>query len=167
MPILAVGCFYCVFCRFLFMPRLYFVQCRWTLWFYDFQVTLSSVCLFDAGSLFHVWSCARCRRRATFCLCPLKTILHVLFSGISRSLSALLKRTFWNDLSLQISFLPPSRQCHRIVGNLLLSSYLDNIHRESKKTRHQTLSHNFTNYYPIFKKFSLKNSVVNLQQVRI
>jgi len=33
-----------------------------------------------------------------------------------------------------------------------------------KKTRHQTLSHNFTNYYPIFKFFSLKDSVVNLQQ---
>jgi len=33
-----------------------------------------------------------------------------------------------------------------------------------KKTRHQTLSHNFTNYYPIFKIFSLKDSVVNLQQ---
>jgi len=34
----------------------------------------------------------------------------------------------------------------------------------SQKTRHQTLSHNFTNYYPIFKFFSLKDSVVNLQQ---
>ena len=38
------------------------------------------------------------------------------------------------------------------------------LHRESKKTRHQTLSHNFTNCYPIFKIFSLKDSVVNLQQ---
>jgi len=37
------------------------------------------------------------------------------------------------------------------------------LHRESKKTRHQTLSHSF-NYYPIFKIFSLKDSVVNLQQ---
>ena len=27
------------------------------------------------------------------------------------------------------------------------------VHLESKKTRHQTLSHNFTNYYPIFKIF--------------
>ena len=27
------------------------------------------------------------------------------------------------------------------------------LHRESKKTRHQTLGHNFTNYYPIFKIF--------------
>jgi len=27
------------------------------------------------------------------------------------------------------------------------------VHRESKKTRHQTLSHDFTNYYPIFKLF--------------
>jgi len=30
------------------------------------------------------------------------------------------------------------------------------LHRESKKTRHQTLSHNFTNYYPIFKIFFTK-----------
>ena len=41
------------------------------------------------------------------------------------------------------------------------------IHRESKKTRHQTLSHNFANYYPIFKFFSLADSVVNLQQTRL
>ena len=27
------------------------------------------------------------------------------------------------------------------------------VHLESKKTRHQTLSHNFTSYYPIFKIF--------------
>jgi len=32
-----------------------------------------------------------------------------------------------------------------------------------KKTRRQTLGHNFTNYYPIFKFFSLADSVVNLQ----
>ena len=36
-----------------------------------------------------------------------------------------------------------------------------------KKTRHQTLGHNFTNYYPIFKIFSLADSVVNLQQIRV
>jgi len=41
------------------------------------------------------------------------------------------------------------------------------IHRESKKTRHQTLGHNFTNYYPIFKILSLADSVVNLQQTHI
>jgi len=41
------------------------------------------------------------------------------------------------------------------------------IHRESKKKRHQTLGHNFTNYYPIFKIFSLADSVVNLQQTRV
>ena len=34
----------------------------------------------------------------------------------------------------------------------------------SQKTRHQTLGHNFTNYYPIFNFFSLSDSVVNLQQ---
>jgi len=36
-----------------------------------------------------------------------------------------------------------------------------------KKTRHQTPSHNFTNYYPIFKIFSLANSVVNLKQTDV
>ena len=36
-----------------------------------------------------------------------------------------------------------------------------------KKTRHQTHSHNFTNYYAIFKNFSLSDSVVNLQQTRV
>ena len=36
-----------------------------------------------------------------------------------------------------------------------------------KKTRHQTLGHNFTNYYPIFKIFSLADSVVNLQQIHV
>jgi len=30
---------------------------------------------------------------------------------------------------------------------------LTDPHRESKKTRHQTLGHNFTNYYPIFNFF--------------
>jgi len=37
----------------------------------------------------------------------------------------------------------------------------------SQKTRHQTLSHNFTNYYPIFKFFSPADSVVNLQQTHV
>jgi len=36
-----------------------------------------------------------------------------------------------------------------------------------KKQRHQTLGHNFTNYYPIFQIFSLADSVVNLQQIRV
>jgi len=36
------------------------------------------------------------------------------------------------------------------------------LHCESKKTRHQTLCHNFTNYYPIFNFFSLAHWVVNL-----
>ena len=41
------------------------------------------------------------------------------------------------------------------------------IHRESKKTRYQTLGHNFTNYYPIFKIFSPPDSAVNLQQIYV
>jgi len=36
-----------------------------------------------------------------------------------------------------------------------------------KKPRHQTLSHNFTNYYPIFKIFSPADSIVNLQQTHV
>jgi len=44
--------------------------------------------------------------------------------------------------------------------------YQIHLHRESKK-RHQTLGHNFTNYYPIFKIFSLSDSVVNLQQIPV
>jgi len=41
------------------------------------------------------------------------------------------------------------------------------IHRESKKTRLQTLGYNFTNYYPIFRIFSVADSVVNLQQIHV
>ena len=36
-----------------------------------------------------------------------------------------------------------------------------------KKTRHQTLGQNFTNYYPIFNFFSLADWVVNLQQIHV
>ena len=39
-----------------------------------------------------------------------------------------------------------TRNCGGLVG-------VTQIHHESKKTRHQTLSHNFTYYYPIFKIF--------------
>jgi len=45
----------------------------------------------------------------------------------------------------------------------LIRWYRPIIHCESKN-KHQTLGHNFTNYYPIFKIFSLAVSVVNLQQ---
>ena len=41
------------------------------------------------------------------------------------------------------------------------------LHRESKKTRHQTLGHNFSKYYPIFKFFPLADSAVNLQQIHV
>jgi len=41
------------------------------------------------------------------------------------------------------------------------------IHLESKKTRHQTFSNNFANYYPIFEFFSLADSAVNLQQTHV
>ena len=36
-----------------------------------------------------------------------------------------------------------------------------------KNTRHQTLGHNLTNYYPIFKFFLLVDSIVNLQQIHV
>ena len=36
------------------------------------------------------------------------------------------------------------------------------LHRESKKTIHLTLAHNFTKYWPIFKILSLFDSVENL-----
>jgi len=36
------------------------------------------------------------------------------------------------------------------------------VHRESKKTRHLTLAHNFTKYWPIFKILSLLDLVGNL-----
>jgi len=38
------------------------------------------------------------------------------------------------------------------------------LHRESKKTRHLTLAHSFTKYWPIFKILSALDSVGNLQQ---
>ena len=41
------------------------------------------------------------------------------------------------------------------------------LHRESKTTKHQTLAHNFPKYEPIFKLFSLTDSVVNLQQTHV
>jgi len=37
----------------------------------------------------------------------------------------------------------------------------------SQKTRHQTLSYNFANYYLIFKFFLLADSLVNLQQIHV
>jgi len=36
-----------------------------------------------------------------------------------------------------------------------------------KKQDTKTLGHNFTNYYPIFKIFSLADSAVNLQQIHV
>ena len=53
-----------------------------------------------------------------------------------------------NDIWLTGNFPPAWRQSH--------------IHRESKKTRHQTLAHNFTKYWPIFKILLLLDSVGNL-----
>ena len=42
----------------------------------------------------------------------------------------------------------------------LRRAYVFNHYTVSQKTRHKTLGHNFTNYYPIFKIFSPADSVV-------
>jgi len=55
-------------------------------------------------------------------------------------------------------------------SSVLPTPALEEIHMyytASQKTRHQTLGHNFTNYYPIFKIFSLADSVVHLQQIHV
>ena len=44
------------------------------------------------------------------------------------------------------------------------SLFTSALYTVSQKTRHQTLGHNFTNYYPIFEIFLLADSAVNLQQ---
>ena len=44
-----------------------------------------------------------------------------------------------------------------------MNNFVEYLHRESK-TRHPTLVHNFTKYWPIFKIRSLLDSVGNLQQ---
>jgi len=51
---------------------------------------------------------------------------------------------------------------YRFVANGAIS-----IYTVSQKTRHQTLGHNFTNYYPIINIFSLADSAVNLQQIHV
>ena len=74
----------------------------------------------------------------------------------------------------------PTKQCHsekslsefypQDGGESQLALKLRHCHpiyTVSQKSRHQTLGHNFTNYYPIFKIFSLAHSVVNLQQTHV
>jgi len=51
-------------------------------------------------------------------------------------------------------------------GNRFLG-YYNHHYTVSQKTRHQTLGHNFTNYYSIVKIFSLADSVGNLQQIHV
>ena len=71
------------------------------------------------------------------------------------------------DVSVHCGAAYPAVQAHDSSRNQEVIQYLPYLHRESKKTRHQTLGHNFTNYYPIFKNFSLADSVVNLQQIHV
>jgi len=62
-----------------------------------------------------------------------------------------------------------SYQSCKMVASLVMTTFPTTIvvpiafelHRESKKTRHQTLAHNFTKYWPIFKILSLLASVGN------
>jgi len=56
----------------------------------------------------------------------------------------------------------PARRC--LPVNALV---LQQFYTVCQKTRHQTLGHNFTNYYPIFNFFSLADSIVNLQQIHV
>jgi len=51
--------------------------------------------------------------------------------------------------------------------SLMPPRMVEEIYTVSHKTRHQTLANNFTKYKPIFKLFSLIDSVVNLQQTRV
>ena len=72
-----------------------------------------------------------------------------------------LKRTAWPFVihtidAMRCSYTKDSKECIHLTDG--------KVHCESKKTRHQTLGHNFSNYYPIFKMFSLPDSAVNLQQ---
>ena len=60
-------------------------------------------------------------------------------------------------------------------SNLMAAKYQQNVftqlltsilHCESKKTRHYNIVHNFAKCWPIFKFFSLTDSLVNMQQNR-
>jgi len=66
-----------------------------------------------------------------------------------------------------LSFLHAGCPCCRPTNSVKAMKAKNNIRRESKKTRHQTLGHNFTNYYQIFKNFSLADSAVNLQKTNV
>jgi len=55
----------------------------------------------------------------------------------------------------------------RVYSLSLETQNMFSIYAVSQKTRHQTLSHNFINYYPIFNLFSLADLVVNLQQAHV
>jgi len=50
---------------------------------------------------------------------------------------------------------------------LVLRFHFVFIYTVSQKTRHQTLGHNFTNYYPILKIFSLADLAGNVQQIYV
>jgi len=90
-----------------------------------------------------------------------------------------------NDIYKEHRNHPNSKKFYKVIVNIInintnmqANAYLSedgkkvfwilrtNVHRESKKARHQTLGHNFTNY-PDFQIFSLADSVVNLQQIYV
>ena len=68
----------------------------------------------------------------------------------------------WSEV--QSCMQPSWCHCHSLSLASVKSRLILPFYTVSQKKRHQTLSNNFTNYYPIFKIFSLKDSVVNLQQ---
>jgi len=66
-----------------------------------------------------------------------------------------------------LEYILPGQVPILLINDNVKFHVLINLHRESKKTRHQTLAHNFTKYWPIFKILSLLDSVGNLQQNHI
>jgi len=80
----------------------------------------------------------------------------MIFAGFDPSLLTLFNKLQFLILTFAV-----------LLSRLCNESFCNALHRESKKTRHQTLGHNFSNYYPIFKIFSLSDSAVNLQQIRV
>ena len=72
-----------------------------------------------------------------------------------------IKVTSWEWERMRVGYYGNCIPAHSHSYVMVLTT---DLHRESKKTRHQTLGHNFTNYYPIFKIFSVDDSAVNLQQ---
>ena len=87
----------------------------------------------------------------------LRVILEIYFSKQSTALLLIIKHAITctqnfhsNKIVLSKTAKTYKKAKTKPMVNYKNCSY---VHRESKKTRHQTLSHNFANYYPIFNFF--------------